>query len=211
MSVERGTMARLPKDGVLFDLFTAQGERLNQCGRLVSELVNEKPSKREKVTLQISDLETQADDLLGQIISRADTMLITPFSRSDIHDLANTMDDAVDSIEGAAELTVLHKVEDFPKGVTDLADCVRRLSELTASSISRLRTLKDLEFFYSEADKIEDEGDRIHRRITAKLFSGDFDALTVLRVQGVVDSLEASLDHMAKVARIVRSIAAQES
>lgn len=204
-------MARLPKDGLLFDLFVAQGERLGQCGRLVSELVNEKPSKREKVTTQISELETEADELLGKIISRADTMLITPFSRSDIHDLANTMDDAVDSIEGAAELTILHKVEEFPKGVTDLAECVRRLAELTASSIARLRTLKDLEFFYTEADKIEDEGDRIHRRITARLFSGDFDALTVLRVQGVVDSLEASLDHMAKVARIVRSIAAQES
>jgi uncharacterized protein Yka (UPF0111/DUF47 family) len=204
-------MARMPKDSVLFDLYTAQGERLINCGRLIAEMVNEKPGKRAKLVDQISALETEADDLLGMIITRADSMLITPFDRGDIHDLANTMDDSIDSIEAAAELTVLHKVEDFPKGVSELADCVRRLSELTGTSISRLRGMKDLDFFYSEANKIEDEGDRIHRRITARLFSGDFDALTVLRVQGVVESLEASLDHMAHVARIVRSVASQES
>ena len=203
-------MARMPKDSVLFDLFTAQGERLAASSLLITQLVNDKPSKREKTYEEISRLESEADDLLGQIITRADSMLITPFDRSDIHDLANTLDDAIDSIEGAAEMTVLHKVEDFPKGVEPLADCVRRLGELTATSIARLRSLKDLEFYYAEADKIEDEGDRIHRRIIARLFSGEFDALTVLRVQGVVDGLEDSLNNMAKVSRIVRSIASQE-
>ncbi len=204
-------MARMPKDSVLFDLYTAQGERLVATGRLIADLVGVKPSKREAIYQQISTLETEADELLGKIISRADTMLITPFDRGDIHDLANVLDDAVDSIEAAAELSILHNVEDFPKGVEALADCVRRLSDLTGSSIARLRSLKDLEFFYTEADKIEDEGDRIHRRIVAKLFSGEYDALTVMRVQGVIDSLEDSLDHMARVARIVRSVASQES
>jgi uncharacterized protein Yka (UPF0111/DUF47 family) len=71
--------------------------------------------------------------------------------------------------------------------------------------------MKDMEFFYAEAQRIEDQGDRIHRRITAKLFSGEFDALTVLRLQGVVEQLEESLDQMARVARVVRSIASQES
>jgi predicted phosphate transport protein (TIGR00153 family) len=204
-------MARLPKDTVLFDLYSAQGERLAATGRLIADFVEIKTSKREKLYNDISALETEADELLVKIITRADSMLITPFDRSDIHDLANTLDDAVDSIEGAAELTILHNVEEFPKGVDQLADCVRRLAELTGSSLGRLRALKDLDFYFAEASKIEDEGDRIHRRIVARLYSGEFDALTVLRVQGVIDSLEASLDHMEHVARIVRSIASQES
>ena len=139
-------MARMPKDSVLFDLYTAQGERLTATGRLIADLVGLKPGKREAIYQQISTLETEADELLGKIISRADTMLITPFDRGDIHDLANVLDDAVDSIEAAAELSILHNVEDFPKGVDALADCVRRLADLTGSSIARLRTLKDLEF-----------------------------------------------------------------
>ncbi len=204
-------MARGPKDSVLFDLFAAQGDRLSQCGRDIADLVTSKASKREAIAENIAKLESEADEILGKIIKRADDMLITPFDRADIHELANVMDDVIDSIDGAAELTILHKVDDFPKAMTDQVDCVRRLAELTGSSLGRLKTMKDMEFFYAEAQKIEDQGDRIHRRITAKLFSGEFDALTVLRLQGVVEQLEESLDQMARVARVVRSIASQES
>jgi predicted phosphate transport protein (TIGR00153 family) len=204
-------MARGPKDSVLFDLFAAQGDRLSQCGRNIADLVTSKASKREAIAENIAKLESEADEILGKIIQRADDMLITPFDRADIHELANVMDDVIDSIDGAAELTILHKVEDFPKAMTDQVDCVRRLAELTGSSLGRLKSMKDMDFFYAEAQRIEDQGDRIHRRITAKLFSGEFDALTVLRLQGVVEQLEESLDQMARVARVVRSIASQES
>ena len=53
--------------------------------------------------------------------------------------------------------------------------------------------------------------DRIHRRIIALLYGGQFDAMTVLRIQGVVDLLEDSLDEMAKVARTIRTISIKES
>ena len=201
-------MARMPKDSVLFDLYTALGDRLARVGQLVPELVSDK--KRSKTAEEIGRLESEADALLVQIIDRADAMLITPFDRADIHALANMLDDSIDELEKAADLTILHKVEEFPKGVEALADCVRSLSELTATSVARLRSLKDLDFYFTEADKIEDEGDRLHRRITARLFSGDYDALTVLRVEGVINALEESLNNMARVARIVRSVASQE-
>jgi len=43
------------------------------------------------------------------------------------------------------------------------------------------------------------------------LFNGNFDAMTILRINGVIDAFENSLDEMAKVARIVRTIALKES
>mgnify|MGYP003348374393 CR=1 FL=1 len=73
------------------------------------------------------------------------------------------------------------------------------------------KNLKDLEHYYTEADRIEDEGDRIHRRITATLFSGQFDAMEVLRIEGVINLFEDSLDEMARVARVIRTISLKES
>jgi uncharacterized protein Yka (UPF0111/DUF47 family) len=75
----------------------------------------------------------------------------------------------------------------------------------------RLKNLKDLEHYYKEADRIETEGDRIHRRITSALFSGNYDAMYILRVNPVIDAFEDSLDEMARVARIIRTIALKES
>lgn len=204
-------MGITPKDAVLFDLFSALADRLAAGSRATVELVSSEREERKPIAKRVGDIETEADELLGKIIRRIDDMFVTPYDRGDLQDLANVLDDAMDCIEEAMDIAVLHDVDQFPPQTLDLVDAVRRLGELTASSMPRLKTLKDMEHYYEEADKIEDEGDRIHRRITKTLFSGEYDAMTVLRIVGVVDLLEDSLDQMAKVARTIRQIELKES
>ena len=204
-------MSLTPKDAVLFDLYTSLAERIASGARTTVELAHAAPEARIDLAKRIGNIESEADELLGKIIRRIDDMFITPYDRGDLTDLANALDDAMDCIEEATDIAVLHKVENFPPLTMDLVDAVRRLSELTASSMPRLKNLKDLDHYYAEADRIEDEGDRIHRRITAQLFSGEYDAMTLLRVEGVIDQLEESLDRLAKVARVIRTISLKES
>jgi len=204
-------VALTPKDAVLFDLYTSLAERVASGARSSLEMINGPADSRKDIAKRIGAIETEADDLLGKIIRRIDDMFVTPYDRGDLQDLANTLDDAMDEIEEATDLIILHDVKDFPQGLADLVDAVRRLAELTASSMTRLKNLKDLDHYYSEADRIETEGDRIHRRVTSMLFSGNFDALTILRINGVIDAFEESLDEMARVARIIRTIALKES
>jgi predicted phosphate transport protein (TIGR00153 family) len=174
-------------------------------------MINGPVENRKDLAKRIGAIESEADDLLGKIIRRVDDMFVTPYDRGDLQELANKLDDAMDEIEEATDLIILHDVQEFPQGLSDLVDAVRRLAELTASSMPRLKNLKDLDHYYSEADRIETEGDRIHRRVTAMLFSGNFDALTILRINGVIDAFEEALDEMARVARTIRTIALKES
>lgn len=204
-------MAFTPKDAVLFDLYTSLAERIAAGSRTALEMMHSNHDERRDLAKRVGAIETEADDLLGKIIRRIDDMFVTPYDRGDLQELANSLDDAMDEIEEATDLIVLHDVQDFPQGLVDLVDAVRRLAELTASSIPRLKSLKELDHYYLEADRIETEGDRIHRRVTSHLFSGNFDALTILRVNGVIDAFEESLDEMARVARIIRTISLKES
>ena len=204
-------MSMTPKDAVLFDLYTALADRIAAGARTAVELVNAPAENRKELAKRIGAIETEADDLLGKIIRRIDDMFVTPYDRGDLQDLANSLDDAMDALEEATDLAILHKVQKFPELTVDLLDAVRRLAELTATSMPRLKNLKDLEHYFSEADRIEDEGDRIHRRITAHLFSGNFDAMEVLRIEGVINLFEDSLDEMARVARFIRTISLKES
>ena len=204
-------MALTPKDAVLFDLFTSLAERVASGARLASEMISAPVEQHKDLAKRIGAIETEADELLGKIIRRIDDMFVTPYDRGDLTQLANSLDDAMDEIEQATDLIILHGVTEFPQGMAELVDAVRRLAELTASSMPRLKNLKDLDHYYQEADRVEDEGDRIHRRITSLLFSGNFDAMAILRLNGVIDSFEESLDEMAKVARTVRTIALKES
>jgi predicted phosphate transport protein (TIGR00153 family) len=204
-------MSLTPKDAVLFDLYTSLAERIAAGARLTVEMISGPLDARKDAAKRIGAIESEADELLGKIVRRIDDMFVTPYDRGDLQALANSLDDAMDNIEEATDLIILHDVKEFPQGLADQVDAVRRLAELTASSMVRLKSLKDLEHYFMEADKIEDEGDRIHRRITSMLFSGNFDAMTILRIDGVIDAFEESLDEMARVARIVRTIAIKES
>lgn len=204
-------MALTPKDAVLFDLYTSLAERLASGARTAVEMVTGPVETRKELSKRVGAIETEADELLGKIVGRVNDMFVTPYDRGDLQQLANYLDDAMDALEEATDLVILHGVGDFPQGTTDLVDAVRRLAELTASSMPRLKNLKDLEHYYVEADRIEDEGDRIHRRITSHLFGGAFDAMTILRVASVIDLFEDSLDEMARVARTIRTISLKES
>jgi len=205
------SMALTPKDAVLFDLYTSLAERIASGARTTVELINAPQDGRKKLAKRVGAIESEADELLGKIITRVDDMFVTPYDRGDLQLLANTLDDAMDSLEAATDLIILHDVKEFPQGMAEQVDAVRRLAELTATSIPRLKNLKDLDHYFVEADRIEDEGDRLHRRITSLLFSGNFDAMTILRINGVIEAFEDCLDHMARVARTVRTIALRES
>jgi hypothetical protein len=71
--------------------------------------------------------------------------------------------------------------------------------------------MRDLEEYWIEINRLENDGDKSYRRIVAKLFSGQYDALTVMKLKDVVDSLEAAIDAFERVANIVEQIAVKES
>ena len=88
---------------------------------------------------------------------------------------------------------------------------IQRCAELTAEAMPRLRAMKDLEEYWIEINRLENAGDKSYRRILAKLFSGEYDALEVLKLKDIVDSLESAIDAFEKVANSVEQIAVKES
>jgi uncharacterized protein Yka (UPF0111/DUF47 family) len=75
----------------------------------------------------------------------------------------------------------------------------------------RLETMKGLDEYWIEINRLENSGDRSYRRILANLFGGGYEALDVLKLKDVVDSLEAAIDAFESVANTVEQIAVKES
>ena len=97
----------------------------------------------------------------------------------------------MDFMEEAVDLVNLYEVEDLPKELANQIEVIQRCAELTADAMPKLRTLKDLEEYWIEINRLENDGDKSYRRILAKLFNGKRDALTVMKLKDVVDALEA--------------------
>jgi uncharacterized protein Yka (UPF0111/DUF47 family) len=102
-------------------------------------------------------------------------------------------------------------VHTLPSEVAEQVEVIQRCAELTAEAMPRLKSMADLEEFWIEINRLENAGDKTYRRILAKLFGGGYEALEVLKLKGIVDSLEEAIDAFEKVANTIEQIAVKES
>jgi predicted phosphate transport protein (TIGR00153 family) len=199
-----------PVDTAFYTLLTSSATQLVDGARLLAEMLGD-GNDRQGIAARMRDAEHHADETTHEIIRRVNSTFVTPFDREDIYALSSCLDDVMDFMEEAVDLVVLYEVENLPGGVADQIEVLQRCAELTAEAMPRLQSMKDLEEYWIEINRLENTGDKSYRRMLAKLFSGQYDALEVLKLKDVVDALEHAIDAFEKVANIVEQINVKES
>jgi predicted phosphate transport protein (TIGR00153 family) len=199
-----------PSDPTFYDLFAESARNLVTGANLLAEMF-QIDTDRQALAKRMRDAEHQGDEFTHAIVRRVNTTFVTPFDREDIYRLAAGLDDVMDFMEEAVDLVTLYEIEKLPGELAKQVEVIQRAAELTAEAMPRLRTMRDLEDYWIEINRLENDGDKSYRRILAKLFSGKYDALTVMKLKDVVDSLENAVDGFERVANIVEQIAVKES
>ncbi len=199
-----------PVDTTFYDLFTRLANQMVAGSALLAEMLGDN-SDRQSIAERMREEEHAADEATHDIIKRVNSTFVTPFDREDIYALASNLDDIMDFMEEAVDLILLYEVGHLPEELAEQAEVIRRCAELTAATMPRLQTMKDLDEYWIEINRLENSGDKTYRRILAKLFSGQYEALEVLKLKDVVDSLEAAIDAFEKVANTIEQIAVKES
>jgi predicted phosphate transport protein (TIGR00153 family) len=199
-----------PADTTFYDLFTRSAQHLVEGAGLLAEMLGE-GNDREVIAKKMRDAEHAADETTHEVVRRVNTTFVTPFDREDIYALASELDDVMDFMEEAVDLTLLYEVVKLPKELANQVEVIQRCAELTAESMPRLRTMSGLEEYWIEINRLENLGDKSYRRILARLFSGKYEALEVLKLKDIVDSLEDAIDAFESVANIIEQIAVKES
>ncbi|UPK75751.1 DUF47 family protein [Nocardioidaceae bacterium SCSIO 66511] len=199
-----------PTEDTFYDLFTESATHLVNGARLLAAMLDVE-SDRPAIAEQMREAEHQADETTHAIVRRVNSTFVTPFDREDIYRLAGILDDVMDFMEEAVDLIGLYEIGELPAEFATQVEVLQRAAELTAEAMPRLRTMKDLEEYWIEINRLENQGDRSYRRIVAKLFSGKYKALEVLKLKDVVDALEHAMDALETVANTIEQIAVKES
>ena len=168
-------------------------------------------ASRATVASAMREHEHVGDAVTHRIMRQLNTSFVTPFDREDIYRLAAALDDVVDAMEAAADFVVLADVGPLPA-----ADV--RADRTAAARVDgdRRRDVAaghaaDLEPYWIEVNRLENEADRVYRKLLSKLFSGDYDALKMMKLREVADELEEAADALEHVAHAVETIAVKES
>jgi uncharacterized protein len=199
-----------PADTAFYDLFTQQASHLVEGAQLLAEMLGE-GNDRDATAGRMRDAEHRCDESTHEIVRRVNSTFVTPFDREDIYSLASAVDDVMDHMEEAVDLVLLYGIDVLPRETADQVEVLQVAATLTADAMPRLRTMKHLEEYWIEVNRLENQGDKTYRRVLATLFDGSYEPLDVLKLKDVVDSLEAAVDAFEKVANIVEQIAVKES
>lgn len=199
-----------PLESSFYELFSEAASHLVHGADLLAQMLDETSDKK-AIAEQMREAEHDADETTHKIVRRVNSTFITPFDREDIYRLASSLDDVMDFMEEAVDLLGLYEVDRLPPEFAPQVEVLQRATQMTADAMPRLRTMKDLEEYWIEINRLENQGDRTYRRIVADLFSGSHKTLDVLKLKDIVDSLEHAIDALESVANTVEQIAVKES
>ena len=199
-----------PVDTTFYDLFTESAQHLVTGAGLLAEMLSD-TSDREDVAQRMREAEHQADETTHAIVRRVNSTFVTPFDREDIYSLASGLDDVMDMMDEVVDQILLYEVKVLPAELSAQVEVIQRCAEITAAAMPQLQSMASLDEYWIEINRLENAGDKNHRRTLANLFSGEFKAMEVLKLKDIVESLEGAIDAFEKVANTVEQIAVKES
>jgi hypothetical protein len=191
-------------------MFTEAGRNVADAVDVLEGLIDPN-ANREAIAKELREREHAGDAVTHRIMRQLNTSFVTPFDREDIYRLASALDDVIDAVEAAADFIVLADIGKIPALMIEQIQLLQRSANETAEAMSRLKTLRDLEPYWIEVNRLENEADRVYRKLLSKLFSGDYDALTMVKLREVADGFEEAADALEHVAHAVETIAVKES
>ncbi|HWC49836.1 MAG TPA: DUF47 family protein [Solirubrobacterales bacterium] len=200
----------LPRDQTFFDLFIEGGQNAVRAAKLLDEMMNSWPES-EGLSREIVIAEQEGDRITHDIVRRLNTTFVTPIDREDIYALATQMDDIVDFTEEAADFLGLYKIEAPMEQATALTKVLVASCEQLAMGLENLPSFKDLDKYWIEIHRLENDGDRISRDAVASLFSNGIDPMVVIRWKDMFAVLEEAIDATETAAQIIEGIVIKNS
>ena len=152
-------------------------------------------------------VEQEGDRITHDISQRTSSTFVTPIDAEDIYNLAGKIDDIVDHIEETADFMGLYGIEAPMDLALALADVLVKACERLAALLEHLRGFKDLDKYWIEIHRLENDGDRLFREAFASLFAGGSDPMVVIRWRDIFLRLERAIDATEEAATVVETIA----
>ena len=129
--------AIMPKEDKFFTLFEQHASILVQGAQELDRLL-QGGETIPQACQAIVDLEHQADDITREVMQAVRRSFITPFDRSDIQALIQSMDDAIDRMNGTVKTVRLFEVTRFEPNMQAIGKVAVEAAQLLAEAIPLL-------------------------------------------------------------------------
>jgi predicted phosphate transport protein (TIGR00153 family) len=195
----------IPREEKFFTDFQALADELKVGAQLLEQMLEPEHPVWNKAD-EIKEVEHKCDSLTHGIIQRLNRTFVTPLDREDIHALARSLDDVMDSIDAAATLVRLYRLDTVRFGARELAQIITASTHQVRLALDALEQQKGILGHAIEINRLENEADRIHQQAVSQLFDAEHDPLTVMKWKESLDFLEDATDRCEDVANVLEGV-----
>ena len=155
----------------------------------------------------IAAIEHRGDEMTHRILIKLNQTFITPFDREDIHLLASSLDDVLDFIFAASDR--LRDLQDH--AALAFGQGARRHHPETGRGagqggrLARQGRLHLLDHCV-EVNRLENEADKVSREAIGRLFDGEHDPITLIKLKELLEVLEEASDKAEDVADVLETV-----
>jgi uncharacterized protein len=197
-----------PKDEKFFDMFERATVNLHKGGEAFKDLLEDFTNIEHKVK-NIKEIEHEGDIITHEIFDKLNRTFITPIDREDIHQITSEMDDVLDYILATADRFQLYKIKKPTPEVMKLTEVLLSSIDIVGKAVYSLKDLKRTRRTLDhcvELNRLENEGDMIHKAAIAELFADGKDAIEIIKWRDIYDHLESAIDKCEDLADTVEGI-----
>jgi predicted phosphate transport protein (TIGR00153 family) len=203
--------ALLPKEDNFFRLFEAHAATLTKGAEALRRVLDG-GEETARWCAAIVEHEHEADNVAREVLLAVRRSFITPFDRSDIRALTNSLDDAIDQMQKTAKVITLYEVRSFADHMRRLGDITIQAAELTVEAVSLLPKMRDnssrLNALTEQISRLESDSDTLYDLGMKALYDAHRggDAFAFIIGAEIYDHLEKVVDRFEDVANHINGV-----
>ena len=203
--------AIMPKEDRFFDYFRRHAEIVVAGAEALRDLLKGGETVQHFCNV-IVERESEADEVTRQVMTAVRRTFITPFDRTDIQDLASSLDDAIDQMNKTAKVITLFEVKEFDTQMQQMGEIVLLTAKLVLEAMPLLQSIGKnaprLNNLTEGIIKLEERADQLHDEGRKALFlaSRHGDPMKFVISSEIYDHLEKVVDRLEDVSNEINSI-----
>lgn len=197
-----------PKNNVFYDCFESAAKNCNDIAKLFDQAISHGTTG--ELLVKARTLKHRGSELERETISKLNSTFVTPIDREDIQELATMLNRITKKIVQAIMNLNIYRMTSFTEEMLQQSKTILKSTDELIRSVSLLKTIsktKEITASYESMKEIESLGDDILYRAMDKLFSGEFEAIEVIKLRDIYKVLESAMDKCYDVSDTILNIA----
>lgn len=203
------------RDTNYYELFVELGNFTVKAANLLDKtLANYENIDIENLTFDIHKVEHEADIKKHNLVEKLAKEFMTPLEREDILQLADQIDNVIDSIEEVVMKLYMFNIKEIRMEAKKLSEAIIRSTTTLVNALKEFenfRKSKTLTGLLVEVNDLEEKSDEIYMQAVRRLYVEEKDPITILTWTKIFDGLEAVSDKCEHVCDIVESVILKNS